>query len=146
MPRPKPTRYTAEQEAAVRMMARGYCYREIIREIWHMEEDDNPSKFHVKECELTRLKRYPCFDEVWRSEVDDAMSRILVAKGLRRILSQIDDSEKWLANKAANDAVNFGKARLYAESDNKVVIEFANDTGMPEIGTPDTDEPDGGEE
>ena len=66
--------------------------------------------------------------------------RPLVAKGLRRILAQIDDPEKWLANKAANDAVNFGKARLYAESDNKVVIEFADGAGMPNIGTPETDE------
>ena len=140
MPRPKPTRYTAEQEAAVRMMARGYTYREIIWELWKIKEDDDPARYHTLEVTMGRLKKYPCFDEVWRSEVDSVLSRILVAKGLRRILAQIDDPEKWLANKAANDAVNFGKARLYAESDNKVVIEFADGAGMPTIGTPETNE------
>ena len=142
MPKPKPTKYNGQQEYAVRLMARGWESGEIIKELWGIEKKDDPKEFHNKEQTLYRWRHYPCFDEVWKDEINAYISKKLMGKGLRKILAQIDDDEKWISNKAANDAVNFAKGRIFGEEDNRVVVEFADGTGMPEIGTPDTDEAD----
>ena len=131
---------TAEQELFTRMSARGCETPEIIKALWGVDKAKEPEKFHNLECKLTRWKKHPKFMEVWMDEVKKAVSLKLMAKGLKRVLEQLDSNEPWLVNKAANDAINFAKTRLFTEEDNKVVIEFSNGSGMPEIGTPDQDE------
>lgn len=140
MPRPKPTKLDADGEFFVRMTARGYSTREIIKELYHMEEADDPKAFHNYECKLSRYRRYPDFMEVFKDEIAKVISPKLLGKGVRVLSDQMDSKEPWLANKAANDIVAFTSKRLFAEEDNAVTIQFAEGAGMPEIGTPDGEE------
>lgn len=140
MPRPKPTKLDADGEFYTRMMARGYSTREIIRELYHMEEADDPKRYHSHEMHLLRYKKYPDFMEVFKDEIAKVISPRLLGKGVRVLSDQMDSKEPWLANKAANDIVAFTSKRLFAEEDNAVTIQFAEGAGMPEIGTPDGEE------
>lgn len=140
MPRPKPTKLDADGEFYTRMMARGYSTREIIRELYGTEEEDDPKVYHNHECHLHRYKKYPDFMDVFKDEISKVIAPKLLGKGLRVLTNQMDSEEPWLANKAANDCVNFTKSRLFADEDNAVTIQFAEGSGMPEIGTPDGDE------
>ena len=139
MGRPRQEELTGEQETFARLSARGFERDEIIKKMYGITKEGDPSRFHSIECNFTRWRNHPKFFDAWMDEVRHTYSMKLMSKGLRKIYDQMDDDEKWISNKAANDAINFAKARLFAEEDNKVVIEFTNGA-MPEIGVPEQDE------
>jgi len=142
MARPIRQELTVEQDLFARMEARGLETPEIIWELWKVKEKDDPNHYHNLECKLSRWRKHPKFYEAWMDEVRKTVSLKLMAKGLKKILAQVDSDEPWLANKAANDAVNFAKGRIFVEDENRVVVEFADGGSMPVLGTPDQDETD----
>lgn len=131
MPRPKPTLLTVQQDKFVRMEANGYTSEEIIRELWGAGRDD--PEYHAYQCRLSRWRQHPAYMEAWKDEISKVSVK-LMNKGLGKILHQMDANEPWLANKAANDGVNFAKSRIFADEDRTVNVQI---NGMPDIGSPD---------
>lgn len=135
MPRPKPTLLTVEQDRFVRMEANGYTSPEIIMALWGMKESDDPKAYHNLECKLSRWRKHPKYMETWKDEISNVSVK-LMNKGLGKILHQMDANEPWLANKAANDGVNFAKSRIFADEDRMVTVHVE---GLPDIGSPEDD-------
>ena len=124
---------TVDQDRAVRMEANGYTTPEIILAIWGLKEADDPKEYHNYECKLSRLRKHPMYLETWKDEVGKVSIK-LMNKGLKKIMAQMDANEPWLANKAANDGVNFARSRVFAEEDRAISVKIE---GMPDLGTPD---------
>lgn len=124
---------TVEQDQVVRMEANGYTTPEIILAVWGLKEADDPNKYHAYECKISRLRKHPAYLDTWKDEVGKVSIK-LMNKGLKKIMAQMDANEPWLANKAANDGVNFARSRVFAEEDRAVTVKIE---GMPDLGTPD---------
>ena len=124
---------TVDQDRFIRMEANGYTTPEIILAIWGLKEADDPKEYHNYECKLSRLRKHPMYLETWKDEVGK-VSMKLMNKGLKKIMAQIDANEPWLANKAANDGVNFAKSRIFADEDRAITVQIE---GLPDIGSPD---------
>ena len=133
MARPKPTELTVEQNKFVRMEANGYTTPEIIMELWGKTPDD--PTYHNLECKLSRWRKHPKYVETWKDEIS-SVSIKLMNKGLGKILRQMDASEPWLANKAANDGVNFARSRIFVDEERAINVQI---TGLPDIGSPNED-------
>ena len=136
MPRPKPTKLNAIQDKFVRMEANGYTSSEIIMELWGMKKEDDPKAYHNLECKLSDWRKNPCYLDTWKDEISKVSVK-LMNKGLGKILRQMDANEPWLANKAANDGVNFAKSRIFHDEDSAVTVHIE---GMPDLGAPDDPE------
>lgn len=117
-----------------RMEARGCSTREIIKTLWGVELEDKDYKRLRDRCSLWR--KQPEYEKIWLDELG-MCGRRLLTKGLRKIRDQISSDNDWLANKAANDAVNYAKGRIFGESEKTVTVKIE---GMPELGTPDQQE------
>ena len=125
---------TVMQEQFVRMEANGLSSPEIIKELWGKEKGD--PDFHALECKLTRWRKHPKYEEVWKDEVRKQCFPMM-SEGLKVIRQQMKDgSQPWLLNKAANDAINFAGKKIYGNDENTVTVQIA---GMPDIGSPDDD-------
>ena len=133
MARPRHEELTAEQDRFVRMEANGYTSPEIILALWGLKETDDPKLYHNYECKLSRWRKHPKYIETWKDEIS-SVSVKLMNKGLGKILRQMDANEPWLANKAANDGVNFAKSRIFADEDRAITVQIE---GLPDIGSPD---------
>lgn len=136
MARPKPTKLTVQQDKFVRMEANGYTTPEIIMELWGMKKADDPKAYHNLECKLSDWRKHPKYMDTWKDEIA-SVSVKLMNKGLGKILHQMDSDMDWLANKAANDGVNFARSRIFADEDRAINVQI---TGMPDIGSPDQDD------
>ena len=131
---PRPIRpLTVEQTKFVRMEANGYTSPEIILELWGMKREDDPTEYHNLECKLSRWRRHPDYMAAWKEEISNVSVKMM-NKGLRKIINQMDANEPWLANKAANDGVNFARSRVFAEEERALTVKIE---GMPDLGTPD---------
>ena len=123
---------TVMQEQFVRMDANGMTTPEIIMELWGKKKGD--PEFHALECKLTRWRKHPKYEEVWKDEVRRQCFPMM-SEGLKVIRQQMKDgSQPWLLNKAANDAINFAGKKIYGNDENTVTVQIA---GMPDIGSPD---------
>lgn len=124
---------TVEQEQFVRMEANGLSSPEIIKELWGKTSAD--PDFHALECKLSRWRKLPKYEEVWKDEVRRQCFPMM-SEGLRTIRKQLKADQPWLINKAANDAINFASKKIYGNEENTVTVQIA---GMPDIGSPDDD-------
>lgn len=125
---------TVTQEQFVRMDANGMTTPEIIEALWGKKKGD--PDFHALECKLTRWRKHPKYEEVWKDEVRKQCFSMM-SEGLKTIRKQMkDDSQPWLLNKAANDAISFAGKKIYGNDENTVTV---NIQGMPDIGSPDDD-------
>lgn len=127
---------TVEQDRVVRMEANGYTTPEIILAVWGLKEADDPKTYHNYECKMSRLRKHPAYLDTWKDEISKVSVK-LMNKGLKKIMQQMEAPEPWLANKAANDGVNFARSRVFAEEDRAVSVRIE---GMPDLGTPDESE------
>lgn len=136
MPRPKPTKYNAQQEKFVRMEARAESRADIMREVFGI--DIATADKHViaaADAKMCRWRKFPCYLDTWKDEVQ----RVCISatsEALKKIRAQIRDDNGWLANKAANDNLNFAKPLIWGEDDKALTVKIE---GMPELGTPDGD-------
>lgn len=134
MPRPKPTRYNAIQDKFVRMEAQGCSRPEILKEVFGLTVGvDEERLIHNADASMTRWRKYPCYEETWKDEIK-RLSFAATGKALRKIISQIDNDNDWLANKAANDTLTFGRNQIYGDEERTVTVQIE---GMPDLGTPD---------
>lgn len=130
---------TVEQERFVRMAANGYSTPEIIKEIWGLVEADDQKKYHSYECTLSRWRKHPKYEEVWRDEVKkyDFSDYSKARRTLRRGLD--DEKDKWLALQSAINIINQAGGRIFRDENNTVTVKIE---GLPEIGAPDGDSDD----
>ena len=134
MARPIRPYLTVEQDRFVRMEANGMTSPEIIKELWGVTKDD--PNYHNLECKLTRWRKHPKYTETWMDEVKkhDFKDYVKARGTLRR---SMDDSDKWLAMQSAVNVMNTTGKRIFGNEENMVTVKIE---GLPDIGTPDTDE------
>ena len=136
MSRVASTKLTGPQEKFVRMEARGEGRPAILREVFGLDVNTSPAnEIHNADAKMSRWRQHPCYDECWKSEVKRYMYGA-TGGAIRRIRNQIDCDNDWLANKAANDILLFGKSQIYGDEEKSISVQI---TGMPELGTPDSD-------
>lgn len=136
MPRRRSENLNVYQDQFVRMEANGYSTREIIRKMYGIEEETDPNGYHAKEAMFTRWRKHPKYFETWKDEIGRSAMKMMT-KGLRKINEQINGEDRWLANKAANDCVNFARSRVFAEEDKTYTVQIQ---GMPDLGSPEDNE------
>lgn len=125
---------TIDQERFIRLEATGMSTPEIIKEMFGKTSDD--PEFHALECKLSRWRKHPKYEEIWKDEVRRQCFPMM-SEGLKVIRQQMKDSgQPWLLNKAANDAISFAGKKIYGNDENTVTV---NIQGMPDIGSPDDD-------
>ena len=134
MPRPKPTKYNVQQDKFVRMEARGESRADILMEVFGIDvATATENEIHNADCKMSRWRKFPCYEETWKDEVR-RLSYGMTSKALKKIKQQIDADNDWLANKAANDALTFGKQQIYGDDDKTVSVQIS---GLPDLGSPD---------
>ena len=86
---------------------------------------------------MSRWRQRDDFQTIWDDEMK-ARVRRCVPRAVGRLEKQIDNENDWVANKAANDVVNLAKTTGIFQSEEKAINVKIE--GMPEIGSPDSDE------
>ena len=125
---------TAQIENFLRMEARGEEHAAVLEQVFGPEYVTDPVKKNAAESKMARWRKRPDAKAIWDDEIGSTVRRRLPG-ALSRILQQIDGSNDWLANKAANDIVVLAKTLGIVKSDEtamKVQIE-----GLPDLGSPD---------
>lgn len=126
---------TLEQERFVVMDVNGYNAQEIIKDLWDIDPDD--PGYHAAECKLSRWRKHPMYEQRWKEEIRkyDFSDYTKARRTLRR--SMDDDKDKWLAMQSAVNVMNTAGKRIFGAEENAITVQITS--GMPEIGTPDTD-------
>ena len=134
MPRPKPTKYNAQQELFVRMEARGESRRDIMMAVFGLDIDTAPAnEIHNADCKMSRWRAFPCYEPVWKDEIRKVLYAC-TGEAVKVIKSQLRSNMEWLQNKAANDLLNYGKGQIYGDEERTVHVQFE---GMPDLGSPE---------
>ena len=123
---------TALMENVIRAEARGEPAQQIIFEFFGCKPSD--PGYHSAECKMSRWRKRPDYKAIWDDELS-AVVRRHVPGAVRRLNSQVDNENDWVANKASNDVLALAKSLGVVRSEEtaiKVQIE-----GMPELGSPD---------
>ena len=131
--RPKPE-LTAQQERMVRMEANGLSSPDIIKELWGLEKGD--PGYHSYECRLTRWRKHPKYEEIWKDEVRRNCFGDYV-KAQKTLRKSVDSKDEWLAMQSAVNVIGNAGKRVFGNEDNSVTVQVS---GMPELGSPDQDE------
>ena len=126
---------TEDMKGFIRDDARGVPTDELIRRWMHVE----PSTFTDKEKNkyaqrVFRWRHHSQYDTIWNDEVKQLLKRNVPAS-LLRIGQQIDSDTEWLANKAANDTLNWAsRTGVIKTEETALQVQIQ---GMPEIGSPE---------
>ena len=113
------------------MMFRGMTDDEIAKAQFNTGDDERLLK--NAKARLRNLRKNEHFQEYYRSLITE-WSVHNVGRALNKLSEQIDATQPWLANKAANDVITQSKLFIAGADDNTVVVKVE---GMPELGTPD---------
>lgn len=126
---------TAQMELFIRMEARGYNRAEILKAVFDLDVETSPEKeIHNADSKMSRWRKREDVQAVWDEEVRLVLRKCL-PRAVNKISEQIDSKEGWLANKAANDAINLAKSTsIFQTEDNSVTVRIE---GMPELGSPE---------
>ena len=119
------------------LMFQGHTNEEIIDILWP-GLPENKRKYKKKM--LTELVKNEDFQEYYRGKIN-AWSVQNVGAALNKLAQQMkcDESDpslkaKWMANKAANDVLQYSKGIITGADDNTMVVKIE---GMPELGEPE---------
>jgi len=128
----------ARQLTAAMMLFQGKDKDEIVKACFPcltadgMNYDEKKVKQYRKT--LNGWINHPRFQEYYQKLLKDFAMR-WYGKALHTIATQMDSSQGWLANKAANDMLTRIGNMVTGEDDNTVKIKIE---GMPTLGSPDT--------
>ena len=125
---------TVPQEKFIRMEANGIPTPDIIKEVFGVDADD--PGYHACECKLSRWRKLPDYERVWKDEVRkiDFADYTAARRVLRKSMNTSDDG--WLAMQSAVNVLSSSSKRIYADEDSAVTVRIE---GLPELGTPDSD-------
>lgn len=93
-------------------------------------------EYDKKRRKVKATMRKPGFAEAFHELIREQANEDVV-KCLKRLRDQRDNEEGWLANKATNDLLNRMWSVVMGNTDNAVTIKIE---GMPQLGTPDSEE------
>ena len=124
--------WTFKHAMAAKMMAMGRDLPDIYLAIFGTDRTD-PVQVKQAEEKLRKMRRHPEWDDYYRKFINDRIASIY-GKAIGVCERQLDDSNGWLANKAANDIIGLGKTAVMGNADNELTVKIE---GMPEIGAPD---------
>lgn len=93
----------------------------------------DPEKLMKHKADVRKNFRNPKVIAAYKEILKEFMADYM-GPAIKKIGEQINDSNGWLANKAANDVLTRYLPEVLGEEEKKVVIQFE---GMPELGTPD---------
>jgi hypothetical protein len=119
------------------LMFQGHTNEEIISIMWPgLTEKQRKYKKTV----LTELVKNEDFQDYYRKKIN-SWSVQNVGAALNKLSQQMKCDEadpslkaKWMANKAANDILQYSKGIMTGADDNTMVVKIE---GMPELGTPE---------
>lgn len=123
---------TVQQDQFVRMEANGISGPDIIKALWNVSPGEEG--YHALECKLSRWRKHPKYEEVWKDEVrkQDFLDYTEARRVLRK--SMKNEKDNWLAMQSAVNVLNNSGKRIYAGEDSAVTVRIE---GMPDLGTPD---------
>jgi len=122
-----------QETNVARMMAEGSSEKEILLYCYDVNADTPLGERQKATRRLHKLMHEPKFQECFRAIVRER-TMPSYASAVNRIMSQVNDENGWLANKAANDVLTrFGPA-IMGEDDKQVVIRVE---GGPVLGLPE---------
>lgn len=121
----------------IRDDARGVPTDELIRRWMHVEPNNFTDKEKNKYAQrVFRWRHHSQYDIIWNDEVKQLLKRNVPAS-IARIGQQIDSDTEWLANKAANDTLNWAsRTGVIKTEETALQVQIQ---GMPEIGSPEDD-------
>ena len=125
---------TAQIENFIRMEARGEPHDVVLREIFGEECLADPRKKATAESAMFRWRHRPDAQAIWDDELK-ARVRRRVPAAIERLERQLDNSNDWIVNKAANDYINLAKTTGIFQSEERAINVRIE--GMPDIGSPD---------
>ena len=106
-----------------------------LLDVWtdksHTEVDER--KMKNAKGRLRRLKKTEAFLDYYNTIRTDFMVHNY-GKAIRKLADQIDSSNEWLANKAANDVIAKAGKEITGDTENTINVRFE---GLPELGSPD---------
>ena len=127
------------QERFVRTEARGASRQELLREFFGIEDIKTAEykQVNAADQQMHRWRQHPEYDAIWKDEVRKMLYGT-TGEALRVIRSQLRDAEKpWLANKAANDVLNYGKSQIFGDEERTINVQVS---GLPDLGEPDPED------
>ena len=128
---------TARIENFIRAEARGEPHGQILREQFGITDESTKAEVLRAEQQMYRWRHRPDADAIWQDELK-AVVRRCVPSAVIRIKNQVNSDTEWLANKAANDVITLaGRTGVIHTEETAMKVEI---TGMPDIGSPETDE------
>lgn len=125
-----------KQAQACRMLAEGAEDKDIMQIIFGVTKDSTFGEKQKARKTLNKWMQLPGFADCYRAIVKE-YAYPTYGRAVARITKQIDDSNGWLANKAANDVLTrFGPVVMGDESrEIKLVVEGAPFLGAPSVET-----------
>ena len=127
---------TKDQYHALTLRADGKSLEEIaiiIFDVTNENQGTDEEKMWKAINTLRKWFRDPKVVEAYKEIIKETIMPCL-SKSLKRLGKQIDDSNGWLANKAANDMLTRYGNFVFDEDDKTIHIQVE---GMPELGTPE---------
>ena len=128
---------TADIDKFIRMEARGCSREEKLREIFGIDQSTATYReINNADAKMCRWRKHPLFDQIWKDELsrqdysDIIESMSVLRKGMRQ------DKDGWLAMNSAINLMNTSIKRVFRNEEKTINVQF---TGMPDIGSPDSD-------
>lgn len=127
----------ARQAQICRLEAEGHTYPEIMLAVFGLPESERGgTKWRSASHKIQAARHVRGYGEMYQEIVRDAAFQ-QHGYAMQKIVSQIDDSNGWLAQNAAREVLNRTTPIIFGKEDNSVVVRFE---GMPDIGTPEPEE------
>lgn len=135
MPRPL-SPMTKTIENYLRDKARGTPPETLLERYFKVDKDSDQKARNKAFQQMWRWDHRPDADAIWQDEIK-TMIRRGVPASIDRIIAQVDSDTEWLANKAANDTLNWASRTGVIKTEETALQ--VNIQGMPDIGSPDDD-------
>lgn len=127
-------RLPANVKKFIQMEAQGCQRPEILKEVFGIT-DIHDNAVHAADCKMSRWRKHPLYHQVWDEEIKK-QDYIMMSRARAKLRNQLESSNEWLVNKAANDIIAQGNRHIYGEDEKALHVKIE---GMPEIGSPDDD-------
>lgn len=124
---------TVQQDQFIRMEANGLSSPDVIKALWGVSPGE--PTYHSLECKLSRWRKHPRYEEVWKDEVRKNSFKDYV-KATNTLRKSMDSDDQWLAMQSAINVMGNAGKRVFGNEDNTVTVQI---TGMPDIGSPDAE-------
>lgn len=127
---------TARQTAMCRMMVMGKPEPEILHLTYDIDVNDTSAAgrkaLSKARRDMQMVMETPGFAECYRAMIKE-MAWPVYGEAIDIIRKQLNHSNGWLANKAANDLLNRFAPVVMGEDSKAITVKIE---GMPELGTP----------